>query len=316
MKVSVVIPVYNAERFLEKAIRSVLEQPETAEVIVADDKSTDASVEIARKLSLEDKRVIIIAHPDKQNHGTAATRNLGIKYASSEYVAFLDNDDFYLPGRFEKAKELFANMKDIDGVHEAIGTHAYDKEGLEAHMNRMKVSKQKNHTNLELTTMDEVINPEDLFEELLFLKKGWPHINGLSVKRSVFDKVGYFDEELLLVEDVEFFLRLSSKTMLVTGRINEPVAMRGVYKGNRTLTPEISKEALKKYRILAWNKIFKCMLGNKFSTKANRYILQTHLNYYSSEFVQTPLGLKRKIKKGINLLIIMIHHPKCILKVI
>jgi len=313
MNVSVIIPVYNAERFLEKAIRSALEQPETKEVIVADDCSTDSSKEIASRLAAEDSRIKMIMHPDGGNHGTPATRNLGIKNATTEYIALLDNDDFFLPDRFSKAKEILEKEKDIDGVYEAIGTYAYDDTGLKAHIDRMKEANVKDPQAM-LTTMEEVIAPEALFEELLFEKKGWFHLNGLTLRRSVFDKVGYLDEELIWEEDREFFFRLTAKARLATGRIDEPVAMRGVYKGNRTLTPELNVKALK-YTALAWKKMFIYMLKDKFSKEANRYLLKMYLNCYSESFLKMPAGVNRKLMKGINLLKIVIQHPSLILKI-
>ena len=306
MRVSVIIPVYNAERFLEKAVVSAL-QPETGEVLLVDDGSSDRSLEICNELAKKDARVKVHRHDDLGNHGTAATRNLGVTRAQCELVAFLDNDDFYLPGRFSKAVELLTKHKDIDGIYEAIGTYAYDDESLEKHMERMRAARP-GETDLSLTTITQPVPPDELFDAVLFDKYGWFHINGLTLRRTVFDKVGLLDPELIWDEDTEFFYRLTYLGKLIAGKLNEPVAMRGVYKGNRTLSPEGQAKA-DYYHTFTWKKMFYFMLKHRMSTAASRHILRRHLEYYDPEFIKVKSGLQRKLMKLARLTRIMIMHP-------
>lgn len=314
MKVSIVIPVYNAERFLEKAIDSCLVLPEAEEIILVDDKSSDRSVEIAEKYVKKDKRVKLYFHPNKENKGTGASRNLGIMKANCEYVSFLDNDDFYLPNRFSKTKEVFEANVDIEGVYEAIGTYAYDEESLEVHMKRMKEGK-KNPNKLELTTIDRPVKPEDLFEAVLFETYGWFHMNGLTLKKSIFEKTGLLDEYFIWSEDTEFFFRLSYYGKLLAGNLTEPVAMRGVYKGNRTLTP-YGDERAKFYNVPMWKKMFEFMLKNKLSKRSNRYILMRHLDNISQDFVKREIDFTRKVLKGLNFLALLLKYPKLLPKIV
>jgi glycosyltransferase involved in cell wall biosynthesis len=91
--VSVIIPVYNAERYIETTIRSVLTQTlQDFEIIVLNDGSKDSSGEIIQRLQQEDKRIIYIPKP---NSGVSDTRNIGISKASGKYLAFLDADDIW-----------------------------------------------------------------------------------------------------------------------------------------------------------------------------------------------------------------------------
>lgn len=91
--VSVIIPVFNTERTLEKSIDSALRQTGlNIEIICVDDGSTDHSAEIIRKIALKDKRVILF---QQQNMGAGAARNLAMKEAKGKYIAFLDADDYY-----------------------------------------------------------------------------------------------------------------------------------------------------------------------------------------------------------------------------
>ena len=314
MKVSVIIPVYNAEKFIEKAVASALEQPETAEVVLAEDGSTDNSLAICKRLSKENPKVKLYQHPNAENRGTPATRNLGIQKATGDYIALLDNDDFFLPGRFAKAKELFRQDPSIDGVYEAIGTFAYDDESLEKHIQRMKAAK-KDDSDLMLTTISRPVLPEELFRTVLLQHYGWLHVNGLTLKRSSVNKIGGFDEVLKWCEDTDFIYRLTYFCKLVPGRLNEPVAMRGVYKGNRTLSEEGMKNS-HYYHGLLFRKMFHFMLDHKLDTDINRAVLKRYLDYYDPKFVRTPAGMRRKALKLKNLTSILLRHPSTIKRII
>ncbi len=95
--VSVVIPMFNAERFVGEAIRSVLEQEGDArvEVIVVDDGSTDGSVGVAERFG-EQVRIVRGEH-----HGIGPARNLGVEHAKGAFVAFLDADDVWAPRKLD-----------------------------------------------------------------------------------------------------------------------------------------------------------------------------------------------------------------------
>ena len=98
-KVSIIIPVYNAEKHLSRCIGSVLNQTYTQiELILLNDGSKDKSIDIIRKYEKKDKRIIVI---DKQNEGVAKTRNLGIQKATGDYLMFIDNDDYIDPDYVE-----------------------------------------------------------------------------------------------------------------------------------------------------------------------------------------------------------------------
>ncbi|WP_292822505.1 glycosyltransferase [Methanobrevibacter sp.] len=107
IKLSIIIPVYNVEKYLEECLDSVLNQTlKETEIICIDDGSTDNSLNILKEYSKKDKRVKIIT---KENGGQASARNLGIKEAQGEYIAFVDSDDFIEPEMFEK---LYTKSKD------------------------------------------------------------------------------------------------------------------------------------------------------------------------------------------------------------
>jgi glycosyltransferase involved in cell wall biosynthesis len=107
-RVSVVMPVYNAERFLGEAVESVLRQTYGSwELLLIDDASTDGSRALAERYAAENpERIRFLHHPGDENRGASATRNLGIAHARGEYLALLDADDVWLPRKLAEQVPL------------------------------------------------------------------------------------------------------------------------------------------------------------------------------------------------------------------
>ncbi len=96
--VSVILPVYNGEQFVARAIESVLNQTyKELELIVVDDGSSDNSLDVVQ--SYADSRLKVLT---KENGGPASARNFGIQHCSGEYVALIDQDDLWYPKKLEK----------------------------------------------------------------------------------------------------------------------------------------------------------------------------------------------------------------------
>ncbi len=92
IKISVIIPVYNDEKYLEKCLNSVVNQTfKDIEIICVNDGSTDDSLKILKKFSEKNKNILII---NKENEGLGAARNTGMEYATGEYISFIDSDDW------------------------------------------------------------------------------------------------------------------------------------------------------------------------------------------------------------------------------
>lgn len=100
LKVSVIVPVYNAEKYLGECVDSILAQTlRDIEVILVDDGSTDTSSSICDAYAEKDSRVQVI---HKANGRAASARNAGLKIAQGEYIAFVDSDDWIAPEMYEK----------------------------------------------------------------------------------------------------------------------------------------------------------------------------------------------------------------------
>lgn len=99
-RVSVIVPVYNVERFLEECLDSVLGQTfSDFEVVCVNDGSTDSSPSILERYRARDERIVVVT---QENAGLSAARNTGLRHARGEYVAFLDSDDYLEPRMLEK----------------------------------------------------------------------------------------------------------------------------------------------------------------------------------------------------------------------
>lgn len=124
-EVSVVIPVFNREKTLERSVESVLSQTLTnIEVLIVDDCSSDASKDIAQSFAAKDGRVKVIEL--KENHGAAYCRNYGVENAISPIIAFQDSDDVWRPDRLKLGLEAMRT----NGAHVVIGRvdrHGYGK---------------------------------------------------------------------------------------------------------------------------------------------------------------------------------------------
>lgn len=92
-KISIIVPVYNAEMYLEECLNSLIHQTLTEiEIICIDDGSQDGSVRILKECQRYDPRITVIA---QENQGVSAARNAGLKQASAEYIMFCDSDDYF-----------------------------------------------------------------------------------------------------------------------------------------------------------------------------------------------------------------------------
>lgn len=120
MKVSVVMPAYNAEKYIEEAIRSVLCQTwSDFELLVIDDGSQDATAEIVRRLADADSRITLLENA--RNAGVSASRNRGVARARGQWIAFLDSDDLWREDKLEKQLAFLEAREDAALGYTASG---------------------------------------------------------------------------------------------------------------------------------------------------------------------------------------------------
>jgi glycosyltransferase involved in cell wall biosynthesis len=249
MKISVIIPVYNAEKYVTQAVESALQFDEVYEVILIEDKSPDNALEVCQQLEQKYDRVKLFQHPDKGNHGAGPTRNLGLAQASGDFIAFLDADDYYLPNRFDAEKELFQDPK-VEGVYGALGVHYYSDKAKEQYY---KLFGDR------LTTVYKRHDPKEVFPGQINMKGsfGLFSIDTLTIRKSSLDKKlnPFFKTHLRLHQDTEFLFRLSYYLDLYPGILDKAVGMRGVHENNRITTIDAKKVNPATTRVLLWGEI-------------------------------------------------------------
>jgi len=181
-KVSVIIPTYNREKFLERAINSVLSQSlKDYEIIIIDDASTDNTSNIVKSEYPKLKLITL-----KQNKGAAVARNEGIKKAKGKYIAFLDSDDIW------HKNHLKILVKELEKNPDAILSYC---DYVEIKENKKTIYHK------------EPINKKDLKYSMLF----GTFITSLSlvvISKDKLIKAGLFNESLRISEDAELYLRL------------------------------------------------------------------------------------------------------------
>ena len=190
LKVDVVIPAFNAERWIYEAVKSTQEQTlAPAKIIVVDDGSMDRTGEIVKSIALRDDRVSYIRIDQS---GASVARNTGILHSSSEFIAFLDADDVWLPRKLELQMEVFSKSKRSLGfVHSAY--FMMDRDGKPLKRARVFSPKLRG----------------DLFLSIL---EGYPVSGSASsvvARRERLDEAGYFDERLFFGEDLDLWIRLA-----------------------------------------------------------------------------------------------------------
>lgn len=121
--ISVIIPVYNAEKYLERCLDSIFIQDGNFEVIAVNDGSTDKSLQILQNYAKKHSNIRII---DQKNQGISAARNAGLKVAKNKYITFVDNDDWLEPDAFSIVRSVI--KKDKPDILLSSFYDVYDKE--------------------------------------------------------------------------------------------------------------------------------------------------------------------------------------------
>lgn len=215
--ISVIIPCYNHEKYVEESILSVLNQTyKNLQLIVIDDGSKDNSVEIIKRLS--DQHHFIFE--SQANIGLSATLNKAIKkYSNGEYISVVASDDFWHKDKVANQVAYFILHNDVGMVYSKAATVNSESEIVQTlSENRFK----------EFCT----------FEDLLLDRTGIPALT-VMVNKKVYEKVGLFDENLL-IEDWDMWLRIADEYNI--GFVNKELAFYRMHDSNISAKLEMMME--------------------------------------------------------------------------
>ncbi|WBV55538.1 glycosyltransferase family 2 protein [Chryseobacterium daecheongense] len=297
LEISVIIPVYNAAEFLEKSVQSALQFEEVKEVILVEDKSIDNSLQICKRLASENNKIILLQHPDKENHGAAASRNLGMQKSTGDFISFLDADDYYLPNRFDAEKEIFKDPK-IEGIFGAIGIEYLTEKG------RQEFQSKFNDTFL--TTVNYPAEGMEVFKGLLGLTPKtfgtFFHLNALTIRRHSINTHNLgFNEILRVHQDSDFIIKLTYHCYLKSGIIDKPVAIRGIHDDNRITKIIKYSPQYNQRQLLFWKSLYDWAEQQNISSGSKEKI---YLKYKSFDLSQ-----KTGLIKYYNIFIEAIKNP-------
>jgi glycosyltransferase involved in cell wall biosynthesis len=290
-KVSVVMPVYNGQRFLTDSLESVFAQRYgDYEVICVDDGSTDGSAELLKSYG---DRVMTIRQP---NAGQGAARNAGARRASGQYVAFLDQDDQWYPQKLER--EVAALQANPDAVVAYSNSDRMDDEGRLLQVGATVAERAS-----------ALVSPLGrLIGEGLVLP------SSMLVRRDVFERIGGFDPQLTGFEDFDICARLrqqgrflfieepglcyrvhgggfsqSGKLRVVQSRERFLLRMRDLYAGNREKEGLVKKMLADCYsdwgmeelrvgnRQASWGKLFRSLRCNPVKWRTYSRLIRSFL---------------------------------------
>ena len=195
--ISVIVPVYNGEKFIQGAIDNILSQNYPAiEIIIVDDGSTDNSKIIIDELKVD------VRYFRQLNYGPASARNWAIKDASGEYVAFLDVDDLWPENNLKLLLKEMENDPDLEVVRGHAQLFKFDENGDKEYLG----------------------NPDEAFSN---------YIGAGLYRKSAFSKVGLFDPELIFGEDEDWYKR-AKEIKIKVKRLDEVTLLVQRHGGNMT----------------------------------------------------------------------------------
>lgn len=186
LKVSIIIPAYNAEKYIKQCVDSCLSQTYTNfEIIAIDDGSTDSTVKILQEYGATIKVV------NKKNSGTASALNVGIKQSNGEWIKWISADDVLLNDSIEILMNTAEQIPDAKNCIFYTDYFYINEHGI--------ITGEFIQRNYNYSTQEE--------RNRILLNRLRGRGSSSLMHRSIFDKVGYYDESLRSSEDYEFWLR-------------------------------------------------------------------------------------------------------------
>lgn len=281
--ISVVIPLYNKEKYILETLESVLSQTyEDFEVIIVDDGSTDSSLELAK--SVNDSRIKIVKH--LKNKGLSAARNTGIIKSKRTVISLLDADDKWEPTYLKEVVKLFEDFPKASlygvGYQEVYGVN--DKRNI-------KISIDKTQRNQRFYVTDFFMS-----------NLGMPIVcpSSFSFKKDIFKSIETFDESIDFAEDVDFYIRSNlmfqmaySYRALVSVNMNVQGQMTSQPLGIKKL-PDLQSfenENSNNLSLLKYLNFKRYMFAMKYKWNSNK----KGLNFMLNSLDKTQLTLKQRV---------------------
>jgi len=234
--ISVIIPCYNHQEYIQKTLDSVLEDNFLdKEIVIIDDGSTDNSHQVIQNWVDEHKDKISITYKNRPNKGLNKTLNELVSLANGEYIVMMGSDDYLLKGGLQKRYEYFKKHPETDVlIADAILIDKHDNKIHESMLFEYRGYKKEQFK-------DAKTIKETLFKR--FVLAGPIYM----IKKSFYDEIGPYDEEFL-AEDLDFCLRSLAKTDMAF--LDEKVAAYRVHDTNQSIgniKPKLLRDSAKAF---------------------------------------------------------------------
>ena len=289
--ISVIVAIYNIEKYVKKCIESLLNQDIDTEyeIIAVDDGSSDSSLKILNEFKNE--RLVIYS---KENGGQASARNFGIQRANGNYIVFVDGDDYV---RNDYLSSLYNQVKNTT---QSIGIVNYTRKKFD---NKLKKSREINSEKaLKLLFNDKIIHSHV-----------WGKIFHIDVVKDLFMPEGVYYEDMMIIH--KYFMRAKhisvskSKTYFyrknTSGVMNSKLSSKKIT-DMRLYNSNICNEVDQKYMKYVSNRIYiNCLLLLKASSKQNDAELQSEVSYVRKHFFKiifSNVSMKVKVASLISII--------------
>lgn len=305
IKVSVIVPIYNTEKYLDKCLNSIVNQTlDDIEIILINDGSTDSSKEIISKYKKDYKNIIVI---DKQNGGIGKARNDGMKRATGEYITFVDSDDYIHKNMFKVYYE-YAKKYDMDMV---TGLYYKVKNGKETLFNssRFKTGNVKTSPSIlfsieygpcvKFYKREMVVNNNILFEENKKYED-MPFVSKCLLKSKLIGQIneGYY----------YYVIHANSETTTIDERVFDIFDILKIvmdyYKKEFYLKDEIDYlviDKVTKYMLQQRHQKNK-KIRNSFIDEGYKFLKQNNKNWRNNKYYKKTSFRKRLLKNNKKLL--------------
>lgn len=280
-KVSIIVPVYNVEAYLEECMNSLVHQTlREIEIICINDGSTDESVKILEQYKEKDKRIRIIHQPNK---GLSAARNKGLEYAKGEYVYFCDSDDYLRCDAMEICYHN-ARKRNIDVLRFGVCVFVHEK------------IEEVDYIECFLTP--RVVSGVEMFDFLEQHKSKTPGTPFFFIKRNYLENYHIRFIEGIIHEDHSFFIELLMHAER-TYHIDEPLYCRRVRKGSITQTIHYYKATYGFWTTIRYFLQKERELGNVIVMRKR---LHRICKLFTNNYLQLDKEEKKRIKGEVNCL--------------
>jgi glycosyltransferase involved in cell wall biosynthesis len=244
--ISVIMPTHNAERYIGKAIQSVLAQTYTHwELIIVDDASTDNTTNVVKGFvdaRIRYQKIERIGYP-------AGVRNVALRMAQGEFIAFLDSDDLYYPDTLEKLSSPLFKNPDLISVY---GFAFQVDENDNPVPNALNLRPNPNRNN---ESEPEYLPPKDYQHtwERIVTSQISCLLAALMLRRSAWEQIGFFNENLCGTEDYEFYVRMFQHHHAGVYCLSDYVYQYRIHSASLTKAPEHCQRLLEScLTIMRW----------------------------------------------------------------